>query len=186
MVEKQKHILPTINSFSCLLQFSLTTCRTHTCFLYLIDAWLRESGGLCASGPFQVYLQFWMSANYPEPNGISKEFFTHLQRAWSLIACFLSNIGYWSRAQKGKVLMCHENFILQVSVHHLCHVISQIWGTVLKISWWNICLSLKWFLCSLAWAPLTLETSNYSSTKIIRKVLIYSTKEYFTLCLFFT
>lgn len=102
MVEKQKHILPTINSFSCLLQFSLTTCRTHTCFLYLIDAWLRESGGLCASGPFQVYLQFWMSVNYPEPNGISKEFFTHLQRAWSLIACFLSNIGYWSLISSSK------------------------------------------------------------------------------------
>lgn len=96
--QRNRNIYYTTNSFSCLLQFSPTTCRMHTSFLYFIGAWLRES----ASGPFQLYLQLWMSVNYPEPHGIRKEIFTHLERAWSLFTCFLSNTGYWSGAQKRK------------------------------------------------------------------------------------
>lgn len=122
MVEKQKHILPTINSFSCYLQFSLTTCRMHICFLYFIDAWLRDSGRLCASGPFQVYVQLWMSVNYPEPYGINKDFY--FGRAWNISCLFLiqHRILIWSSERKSVNVSWGIHTARQCAAFVCCHL----------------------------------------------------------------
>ena len=138
----------------------------HTYFSYFIDAVLGQSGGqVTSSGPFQVCLQLWLSANYPEPYGMSRELFTHVQRAWSLTLHFLQDMGsLWSSKTKSINVLWELHMPSQCMLF-ACRIVSQVWDIILKISGRNLHAS-PWNASCAPWPELHLLSKQVSTVPL--------------------